>query len=60
MQRNRGLNGEIRASTYQHHPSHLLYRLADGWCDGDVGRAAARIATLMPQDLRQGWNIVKV
>ena len=59
MQRNRGLNEEIRASTYQCHPCHLLYRLADGWCDGDVGRAAARIAALMPLELRQGWDIIR-
>ena len=54
MMRSRGYGDEIRASTYQYHPRHLLFRTDSGWHAGSLASVHRRMLELAPPEVRDG------
>ena len=58
MMRSRGMGSEIRASTYQYHPRHLLYRTDSAWHAGDLISVHRRMLALAPAEVRPGLEVI--
>ena len=58
MMRSRGHGYEIRASTYQYHPRHLLYWVDSHWHAGTLMGVHRRMTELAPLEVRHGLGVI--
>ena len=51
---------DIRASTHQYHPKHLIYSTTSthDWHGGTLARVQRHLGTLIPDDLRDGYQLL--
>ena len=58
MMQSRGEGDEIRASTFQYHPAHLVYRVGSEWHGGDLYSVHRRMVQAAPEDVRPGLRVL--
>ena len=58
MMRSRGQGIDMRASTYQYHPRHLLYSVDSHWHTGTLMEMYRRMAALAPSEVWHGLGVI--